>query len=109
VGGGGGRRGRGSGGAGGRGGWVRCGVRGGGDGGGGGWGGEGRGPSPMKAVAVRPRKADSIELRDVARPDPGAIRDGRGVLVKVLRWVSTAPTRRSVKGSTGTRLSVMTS
>ena len=39
----------------------------------------------MKTVAVRPRKADSIELRDVARPDPGAIRDGRGVLVKVLR------------------------
>ena len=39
----------------------------------------------MKAVAVRPRKADSIELREVARPDPGAIPDGRGVLVEVLR------------------------
>jgi glucose 1-dehydrogenase len=39
----------------------------------------------MKAIAVHPGTPDSIHLRDVPEPSLGDIRDGRGVLVKVLR------------------------
>ena len=39
----------------------------------------------MKAVAVIPGKPNSIHLRDVPKPAPAQVPDGRGVLVKVLR------------------------
>jgi threonine dehydrogenase-like Zn-dependent dehydrogenase len=39
----------------------------------------------MKAVAVIPRKANSIHLREIPKPSVGDIDGGRGVLVKVLQ------------------------
>ncbi|MEP7358193.1 MAG: glucose 1-dehydrogenase [Anaerolineales bacterium] len=39
----------------------------------------------MKAVAVYPRKPNSIHLTDLARPSVNDIPNGRGVLIKVLR------------------------
>jgi threonine dehydrogenase-like Zn-dependent dehydrogenase len=39
----------------------------------------------MKAVAIIPRKANSIHLREVPKPSVGDIEGGRGVLVKVLQ------------------------
>ncbi len=39
----------------------------------------------MKAVAVIPGKANSVQLREVPKPRVGDIPGGRGVLVKVLR------------------------
>lgn len=39
----------------------------------------------MKAIAVRPGKANSVHLADVPKPKLGDIPNGRGVLVKVLQ------------------------
>jgi glucose 1-dehydrogenase len=39
----------------------------------------------MRAVAVRPGVADSLHLREAPRPSIDDVRDGRGVLVRVLR------------------------
>ena len=39
----------------------------------------------MKAIAVIPGKANSVHLRDVAKPKVSDVPDGRGVLVKLLR------------------------
>jgi len=39
----------------------------------------------MRAVAVRPRVADSLHVRSVPRPSLDEVPDGRGVLVRVLR------------------------
>ncbi len=39
----------------------------------------------MKAVAVYPRKPDSIHLADLPEPSLDQIPDGKGVLVKLLR------------------------
>ena len=39
----------------------------------------------MKAVAVFPRKPNSAHLADLERPSVNTIRDGRGVLVRLLR------------------------
>jgi threonine dehydrogenase-like Zn-dependent dehydrogenase len=39
----------------------------------------------MKAIAVIPGKANSVHLRDVAKPKVSDMPDGRGVLVKLLR------------------------
>jgi threonine dehydrogenase-like Zn-dependent dehydrogenase len=39
----------------------------------------------VKAIAVLPRKPDSIHLADLAKPSIHEIRNGRGVLVRVLR------------------------
>lgn len=44
-----------------------------------------RGHKAMKAVAVYPGKADSVQLRDVGKPMLEEIPDGRDVLVKTLR------------------------
>jgi len=43
------------------------------------------GKRSMKAIAVTPGKPDSIHLAELEQPSPDEIRDGRGVLVKVLR------------------------
>jgi len=39
----------------------------------------------MKAIAIIPRKANSIHLRDVPQPDLAWVANGRGVLVKIIR------------------------
>ncbi|MDH3383878.1 MAG: alcohol dehydrogenase catalytic domain-containing protein, partial [Deltaproteobacteria bacterium] len=39
----------------------------------------------MKAMAIIPRKPNSIHLREVRKPTVGDIEGGRGVLVKVLQ------------------------
>ncbi len=39
----------------------------------------------MKAIAVIPGKPKSIHLRELPKPSPDAVPDGRGVLVQVLR------------------------
>ena len=39
----------------------------------------------MKAIAVIPGRPDSIHLREVKKPDPGAIPGDRGVLVRLLQ------------------------
>lgn len=39
----------------------------------------------MKAIAVFPGKADSVHLAELPSPSVSEIRDGQGVLVKVLR------------------------
>src|SRR5919198_4201020 len=39
----------------------------------------------MKAVAVFPRKPDSVHLADLPEPSLDDVPDGKGVLVKILR------------------------
>jgi threonine dehydrogenase-like Zn-dependent dehydrogenase len=39
----------------------------------------------MKAIAIIPRKANSIHLREVPKPSVGYVEGGPGVLVKVLQ------------------------
>src|SRR5438034_8081164 len=41
----------------------------------------------MKAIAVIPRKPDTVRLREAAKPHLSGMYNGRGVLVKVLRVV----------------------
>lgn len=59
-------------------------------------------PSTMRAVAVIPRKPDSVHLREVPRPRLDEIPDGRGVLVKVLRVGVCGTDREIVEGLFGT-------
>ena len=51
----------------------------------------------MKAVAVIPKKAKSAHLIEIDKPDLSEFKDGRGVLVKVLR-VGVDGTDRDVSG-----------
>ena len=39
----------------------------------------------MKAVAVYPGKPNSVHLEDIPKPSLSDVKDGKGVLVKVLK------------------------
>jgi threonine dehydrogenase-like Zn-dependent dehydrogenase len=52
----------------------------------------------MKAIAVNPGKSGSIHLREVPKPDPGAVPGGHGVLVKLLQ-VGVDGTDKEINGA----------
>jgi threonine dehydrogenase-like Zn-dependent dehydrogenase len=56
----------------------------------------------MRAVAVTPGKADSLNLREVRRPVVGDVPDGRGVLVDVIRVGACGTDREIVDALFGT-------
>jgi threonine dehydrogenase-like Zn-dependent dehydrogenase len=56
----------------------------------------------MRAVAVIPRKQESLHLREVPRPRINDVPDGHGVLVKVLRAGVCGTDREIVDGLFGT-------
>jgi threonine dehydrogenase-like Zn-dependent dehydrogenase len=56
----------------------------------------------MRAVAVIPGKADSLNLREVRRPVVGDVPDGRGVLVDVIRVGACGTDREIVDALFGT-------
>lgn len=55
----------------------------------------------MKAVAIIPRKPNSIHLREVPKPSVGDIEGGRGVLVKVLQVGVDGPDKEINAGEYG--------
>jgi threonine dehydrogenase-like Zn-dependent dehydrogenase len=56
----------------------------------------------MKAVAVTPGTADSLQLREVRRPQVGDVADGRGALVDVIRVGACGTDREIVAALFGT-------
>ncbi len=52
----------------------------------------------MKAVAVIPKKENSVHLVEMDKPDPAEFKDGRGVLVEVLR-VGACGTDREINNA----------